>query len=106
MTDLTGQDRRDMRDWANHYTGTEQNHTPLAKVARYVLATVEAPASTIAEELLAPLAGMTWQTGVHAGDEYIWAETPEEEAIAAVAAKSPEVRLVRRSVSAPEVINE
>ena len=45
---------------------------------------------------------MTWQTGVHAGDEYIWAETPEEEAIAVVAAKNPEVRLIRRLVDPVE----
>lgn len=59
-----------------------------------------------APDLAQTIAGMKWQTGVHAGDEDIWAETPEEEALAIMAAKRPDVRLIRRLVSTPEVVEE
>ena len=59
-----------------------------------------------APELADTIAGMTWQIGVHAGDEDIWAETPEEEEIAVMATKNPEVRLIRRLVGPVEVVED
>lgn len=49
MTDITNEDRREMREWARLYIGTVHDSTPLGKVARHVLTTVEAP--PLSEEL-------------------------------------------------------
>lgn len=59
-----------------------------------------------APDMAETIAGMRWQIGVHAGDEDIWAETPEEEALAVMAGKRPEVRLIRRLVGPVETVEE
>lgn len=62
----------------------------------------DADLACTAPDLAHTIAGMRWQIGVHAGDEDIWAETPEEEALAVMAGKRPEVRLIRRLVGPVE----
>ena len=49
MTDITDQDRRAARAWAKNWQGDQDDDTSAA--ARVILATVEAPASSLAEEL-------------------------------------------------------
>ena len=49
MTDLTDQDRRAARSWAKNWQGDQDDDTSAA--ARVILATVDAPAPTLAEEL-------------------------------------------------------
>ena len=67
MTDITYQDKRDARQWADEISG----YPTLNKIARaavnYILATVDAPAPTLAEELrdradLLDNGGPAWHT--------------------------------------------
>ena len=53
MTDLTDKDRRDMLQWARIALDSKgnQEHGPWVTAARYILANVDAPATTLAEEL-------------------------------------------------------
>ena len=53
MTDITDQAIRDMLEWARIAVASKDNqeHEPWVTAARYILATVPAPAPTLAEEL-------------------------------------------------------
>ncbi|WP_414122877.1 hypothetical protein [Corynebacterium nuruki] len=53
MTDITDQDRRDMLEWARIAVDSKDNqeHEPWVTAARYILATVDAPAPTLADEI-------------------------------------------------------
>jgi len=52
MTDITDQDRRAAREWAEKIDPTYRgNSRPLLNAARVILATVDAPEPTLAEEL-------------------------------------------------------
>lgn len=50
MTDITEQDRRDAREWAN-WASTYADRSMAKAAARYILATVDAPEPTLAEEV-------------------------------------------------------
>ena len=50
MTDITEQDRRDAREWAN-WASTYVDRSMAKAAARVILATVDAPEPTLAEEL-------------------------------------------------------
>lgn len=61
MTDLTDQDRRDARQWANDIivqAETDERKLRYHAAARVILALVEAPAPTLAEELRAEAPGV------------------------------------------------
>lgn len=49
MTDITDKDRRDARRWAENWRGDIDNDTSAA--ARAILATVDAPEPTLADEI-------------------------------------------------------
>lgn len=50
MTDITNQDRRAARKWADEISGRPTLNTIARAAMRYILATVEAPAPTLSEE--------------------------------------------------------
>lgn len=54
MTDITDQDRRDMRDWGHHILDQREKDTTarVRTVARHILATVDAPEPTLVEEIM------------------------------------------------------
>lgn len=62
MTDLTDQDRRDARQWANDIivqAETDERKLRYHTAARVILALVEAPPPTLAEELRSEAPGVT-----------------------------------------------
>jgi len=52
MTDITDQDRRAARQWAEAFRGEGDPGSYLDCAVRYILATVDAPAPTLAEEIM------------------------------------------------------
>lgn len=50
MTDITDQDRRDARKWADEISGRPTLNTIARAAMRYILATVDAPTPTLSEE--------------------------------------------------------
>lgn len=71
MTDLTDQDRRAARAWAKNWQGDQDDDTSAA--ARVILATVDAPDPTLAEEILDAAARI--RDAVNPGDRDVsWAD--------------------------------
>ena len=118
MTEITDQATRDMLEWARIAVASKgtQEHEPWVTAARYILATVPAPAPTLAErleyradmldngdpDLAQTIAEMRWEYGVEqaTGTAQWFRSRPMAEAHAQVHGC---FRLVRRLVGPAEV---